>query len=101
MKPTTEVRDKLIQATKADARNCASVCKEYTIMANAYEPLMWFVRYTKVAWEGGHARQFYRWLCFDKEGYQVDCDPVFGSAEKENIFKEAMIEIEQLENVFV
>ena len=101
MKLTITVRDKIIQQARQDARNCASVCKDYTIMRNAYEPLMWYMRYTKVAWEGNYARQFYRWLCFDEKGKQVDCDPVFGSAEKENVFKEAMRPIEQIENIFV
>jgi len=43
---TLAIRDNIIQATKVDARNCASVCKDYTIMVNVYEPLMWFMRYT-------------------------------------------------------
>ena len=101
MQLTSEVKENILTHTRVDTQNCGSACTDYRIMRNVYTPGMWYMRYTKAHIEQNVPEQFYRWLCFDESGNQVDCDPVFEKVSNKNQFYRAMIEVEAIERIFV
>ncbi len=97
-----DIKEKIISEIQKDAQNCGSVCKDYQIMRNVYEPKHWFARYTKGFFNEGkdHPRTVYRWICFNEEGERTECDPTFVNVSTENKFYGGMYLVEELGNVF-
>lgn len=86
-----DIRDKIINETKADFADCKDVCFDFQIKYTPYDLGYLFMRYIRAdATNPDKVKQSYRWLCFNRKGQRLDCDPVFASLADEAKYKSSM-----------
>lgn len=87
-----EVIIKMKIEAAADSEGCSEVCRDFDFMYTPYDLDKLFVRYIRADISNPeNPVQYYRWICFDRQGVRLECDPVFQSVADENEYKGSMI----------
>lgn len=97
-----EIRTKqaILQQTIQDVKARSCTCYDFELLQSPMESDMWFMRYTYAKMLGDKPRQYYRWLCFNSKGEQVQCDPKL-EVQHENDLKGSMEQVEAYEDFAV